>query len=68
MRALERMLVATLGVVEMESPTIFEKMQPRAKVAMTVRGDAPLRRVTVFESIRAFSDTKPNDGQNSDVS
>lgn len=35
-RALERMLVATLGVVEVECPAIFEKMQPKAKVAMTV--------------------------------
>jgi hypothetical protein len=32
------MLVATLGVVEVECPAIFEKMQPKAKVAMTVRG------------------------------
>ncbi len=31
------MLVATLGVVEVDAPAIFEKMQPRAKVAMTVR-------------------------------
>ena len=31
------MLVATLGVVEADAPAIFEKMQPRAKVAMTVR-------------------------------
>ncbi len=30
------MLVATLGVVEYESPVIFETMQPKAKVAMTV--------------------------------
>jgi hypothetical protein len=36
-RALERMLVATLGVVESDAPAIFEKMQPKAKVAMTVR-------------------------------
>ncbi len=35
-RALERMLVATLGVVETENPAIFEKMQPKAKVALTV--------------------------------
>ncbi len=35
-RALERMLVATLGVVEAENPAIFEKMQPKAKVALTV--------------------------------
>ena len=31
------MLVATLGVVESEAPAIFEIMQPKAKVAMTVR-------------------------------
>jgi len=35
-RALERTLVATLGVVETESPAIFERMQPRAKVVLTV--------------------------------
>lgn len=33
------MLVATLGVVEAEAPAIYEKMQPRAKVALTVRSD-----------------------------
>ena len=29
--------MATLGVVEYESPVIFDTMQPKAKVAMTVR-------------------------------
>ena len=36
-RALERMLVATLSVVENDAPAIFETMQPKAKVLMTVR-------------------------------
>ena len=36
------MLVATLGVVEADAPAIFEKMQPKAKVAMTVRNMLPL--------------------------
>ncbi len=31
--------MATLGVVEAEAPAIYEKMQPRAKVALTVSGD-----------------------------
>jgi hypothetical protein len=35
-RALERVLVAALGVVEAECPAMFEKMLPKAKVAMTV--------------------------------
>jgi hypothetical protein len=36
--------VATLGVIEVENSAIFEKMQPKAKVTMTVSDDVWRRR------------------------